>query len=51
MHPYTFRADQLEEFSSFEEMLQVLLMEAKADGAFTDFPDKMVAFLAANRIL
>ena len=46
-----FRADQLEEFSSFEEMLQVMLVEAKADGAFTDFPDKMVAFLDANRIL
>lgn len=50
VHPYTFRADQLEEFSSFEEMLQVMLVEAKADGAFTDFPDKMVAFLTANRV-
>ncbi len=50
VHPYTFRADQLEEFSSFEEMLQVLLLEAKVDGAFTDFPDKMIAFLTANRV-
>ncbi|WP_417799949.1 glycerophosphodiester phosphodiesterase [Tenacibaculum sp.] len=45
VHPYTFRADQLDEFSSFEEMLQVLLFEANADGGFTDFPDKMVTFL------
>ena len=46
IHPYTFRADQLEEFSSFEEMMQVLFFEANIDGAFTDFPDKMVQFLA-----
>ena len=46
VHPYTFRADQLEEFSSFEEMMQVLFFEANIDGAFTDFPDKMVQFLA-----
>ncbi|WGH74743.1 glycerophosphodiester phosphodiesterase [Tenacibaculum tangerinum] len=46
VHPYTFRADQLDEFSSFEEMMQVVLFEANADGGFTDFPDKMVQFLA-----
>lgn len=46
VHPYTFRADQLDDFSSFDEMLQVLFFEANIDGGFTDFPDKMVAFLA-----
>lgn len=46
VHPYTFRADQLGEFSSFEEMMQVLLFEANVNGGFTDFPDKMVTFLA-----
>lgn len=46
LHPYTFRADQLEEFSSFNEMMQVLFFEANVDGAFTDFPDKMVDFLS-----
>ncbi|WP_133535039.1 glycerophosphodiester phosphodiesterase [Tenacibaculum caenipelagi] len=46
VHPYTFREDQLDEFSSFEEMLQVLFFEANIDGAFTDFPDKMVQYLA-----
>ncbi|TYP99720.1 glycerophosphoryl diester phosphodiesterase [Tenacibaculum adriaticum] len=46
VHPYTFRADQLDEFSSFDEMMQVLFFEANIDGGFTDFPDKMVEFLA-----
>jgi len=45
VHPYTFRADQLDEFSSFNEMMQVLFFEANIDGGFTDFPDKMVRFL------
>ena len=48
VHPYTFRADQLGEFSSFDEMLQVLFFEANIDGGFTDFPDKMVQFLAVK---
>lgn len=42
VHPYTFRADQLDEFQSFEEMVDVILYQANADGGFTDFPDKMV---------
>ncbi|QOD59469.1 glycerophosphodiester phosphodiesterase [Polaribacter haliotis] len=45
VHPYTFRADQLDEFNSFEEMMQTLLIDANVDGAFTDFPDKIVEFL------
>lgn len=45
VHPYTFRADQLAEFDSFEQMMQVILIEGKADGGFTDFPDLMVNFL------
>ena len=45
VHSYTFRADQLEDFSSFNEMMEVLFFEANIDGAFTDFPDKMVNFL------
>ncbi|MFT5761949.1 MAG: glycerophosphoryl diester phosphodiesterase [Polaribacter sp.] len=45
VHPYTFRADVLNEFSSFSEMLQTLLIDANVDGAFTDFPDKVVSFL------
>jgi glycerophosphoryl diester phosphodiesterase len=45
VHPYTFRADALEKFSSFEEMMQTLLIAANVDGAFTDFPDLVVNFL------
>ncbi len=45
VHPYTFRADALEEFSTFDEMMQTLLIEANVDGAFTDFPDKVLSFL------
>ena len=45
VHPYTFRADSLDEFSSFEEMMQTLLIDANIDGCFTDFPDLVVDFL------
>ncbi len=45
VHPYTFRADDLDEFSSFEEMMQTLLIDVNVDGAFTDFPDLVVDFL------
>ncbi|TMM29661.1 glycerophosphodiester phosphodiesterase [Polaribacter aestuariivivens] len=45
VHPYTFRADQLDEFSTFEEMMQTLLIDANVDGAFTDFPDLVVSFV------
>lgn len=49
VHPYTFRVDQLEEFDSFEEMLEVLLFKANADGCFTDFPDQAITFLKAKK--
>lgn len=45
VHPYTFRADDLGKFLSFDNMMQTLLIEANVDGAFTDFPDKMISFL------
>ncbi len=48
VHPYTFRADQLDEFSSFEELVKILFFEANIDGGFTDFPDKMIAILAVK---
>lgn len=50
VHPYTLRADDLDEFISFEEMMQVLLIEANVDGVFTDFPDKVKSFLEQNRV-
>lgn len=48
VHAYTFRADQLGGFDSFEALLQVALYEANVDGVFTDFPDKAVAFIDKN---
>ena len=45
VHPYTFRADQLDDFSSFEEMVTTLFYEADIDGGFTDFPDKLISLL------
>lgn len=46
VHPYTFRADDLPKYAaSLEELLRVFLVEAQADGVFTDFPDRAVAFL------
>ena len=51
VHPYTFRADVLDEFSSFKEMLQTLLFNANVDGGFTDFPNKMVSFIQKKALL
>lgn len=45
VHPYTFRADQLGDFFSFDELLETLLIEGNVDGVFTDFPDLAVSFL------
>jgi glycerophosphoryl diester phosphodiesterase len=49
VHPYTLRADVLDEFSSFEEMMETLLMSANVDGAFTDFPDLVVHYLNTKK--
>jgi glycerophosphoryl diester phosphodiesterase len=45
VHAYTFRADQLENIPSFEKLLNIAFYGAGIDGAFTDFPDKVVEFL------
>ncbi|CAL2062212.1 glycerophosphoryl diester phosphodiesterase GlpQ [Tenacibaculum sp. 190524A05c] len=45
VHAYTFRADQLGDFSTFEEHVNTLLFEANIDGCFTDFPDKVARLL------
>ena len=45
VHPYTFRADQLAEFNSFEQMVDVVLYQGNADGGFTDHPDKMLKII------
>lgn len=46
VHPYTLRADRLPPgMDSFESLLRRVFLEEGADGAFTDFPDRVVAFL------
>ncbi len=45
VHAYTFRADHLEGIPSFEKLLEIGFYGAGIDGAFTDFPDKVVEFL------
>ena len=48
VHAFTFRADDLESFSSFKELLNYAKDELKIDGLFTDFPDKAVACFRQN---
>ncbi len=45
VHAFTFRADELGDFSSFEKLLDFGLNGADIDGVFTDFPDKAIEFL------
>lgn len=48
VHAYTFRADDLEDFKTFDELLKVGFYDLNLDGIFTDFPDKAVEFLKAK---
>jgi glycerophosphoryl diester phosphodiesterase len=45
VHAYTFRADDLDEFSTFNELLDIGFNTLELDGVFTDFPDKVTSFL------
>lgn len=49
VHAYTFRADDLGEFSSLEELLDVGFNTLQLDGVFTDFPDRVVRFLNKSK--
>lgn len=47
VHPYTLRADRLPDYAaSFEVLLEHLLIDVGVDGVFTDFPDRVVQFIA-----
>jgi glycerophosphoryl diester phosphodiesterase len=49
VHPYTLRRDDLAPgFTSLDALLEVVFLQLGADGAFTDFPDLVVAFLRAR---
>jgi glycerophosphoryl diester phosphodiesterase len=40
VHPYTIRADQLPPWAeSIDKLHNILFVQLKVDGAFTDFPD------------
>ncbi len=48
VHPYTLRFDKLPSpWVSFEKLLELLLVHQNVDGVFTDFPDRVVDFLAS----
>jgi glycerophosphoryl diester phosphodiesterase len=48
VHAYTLRADELPTYArSFDELCRIFFVEAKVDGAFTDFPDQARAFVQA----
>lgn len=51
VHPFTFRADpgKIPAYAKdFDHLLEIFLLELGVDGVFTDFPDKVIAFLQAS---
>jgi glycerophosphoryl diester phosphodiesterase len=45
VHPYTFRADRVEGYKTFDDELARFYVELGVDGLFTDFPDLARQFL------
>ncbi len=46
VHPYTFRSDELPAtVESADDLMELLFIEAKVDGLFSDFPDTCVEWL------
>jgi glycerophosphoryl diester phosphodiesterase len=46
VHPYTFRRDDLPAgIDNFEELLDILFLQAGVNGVFTDFPDIVRQYL------
>ncbi len=51
VHPYTFRreSDQIPPYAKdLEDLLDIFVNRVGVDGVFTDFPDRVVKFLATN---
>lgn len=49
VHPYTIRADSLPPTArSLDDLHSLLLIDAKVDGLFTDFPDRTIAWLTSH---
>ena len=52
VHAYTLRVEQLPpEMKDFNKALEFLVNESGLDGVFTDYPDKVVKFLAEKKKL
>jgi glycerophosphoryl diester phosphodiesterase len=49
VHAYTFRADDLGDFETFDALLEYGFNTLNLDGVFTDFPDKAVSFLLRQK--
>lgn len=50
VHPYTFRADGVPSFAAdFDDLMDLFLNRAGADGLFTDFPDRTREFVDRRR--
>jgi glycerophosphoryl diester phosphodiesterase len=50
VHPYTLRADELPDgVESFDDLLTLCIDRLGVDAVFTDFTDKVAAFLARSR--
>lgn len=49
VHPYTLRVDELPKFAtSADDLMQLLFIQSKVDGLFTDFPDVVLRWLERN---
>lgn len=48
VHVYTLRADELNDFNSFDDLLNYLFLDIGVDGVFTDQPNLVYAFLKKN---
>jgi len=50
VHPYTLRLDRLPKYAQdFEQLLELVYVQADADGVFTDFPDRALRFLHSRQ--
>lgn len=50
VHAYTYRAEDLGNFNSFDALLNFGFNTLELDGIFTDFPDKAVSFLQLEEL-
>jgi len=49
VHVYTLRSDELPAWAkNFDDLMEILLFKAGADGVFSDFPDLSVSYLSAR---